>query len=871
MKKEIFKSYRSLTLFDCSRAVLEVDGYFPMINDKGMIKHLTLKDTVISPKGWDGSKIEISYRGFTDETVLTLCFGKPFSNNSADTAKVRVDITKTCITAKIESAQLEFPCKIDAEGVFCIAVEGKELKINNTTVKFEKTEIDGYFEMFSETGELCLTDITIDTKTQPYTQEQHIEALEAWRHVQLDKRDKYLDKLEKYITENPEVLPEIKGEIIVPNRLVDKGEEMTVRVVSYGTINAALTITHDSFSPDAQPQPISLDWVCENGTYYADILLKLDIPGNTRIEFWVNGQRIVRQIAVLDKGYMAVIPWIGDNKPYVDEELHRYDIPGDYWVPSPAVCEDPAETVEKFSAFIKNYHKYGDRSACVVNGKALIPDSETDSLFELDKESQERGFAQIKRQMELLGYKDMELIASYTPDAVSIEVMEKLGVKGMTSLCAWQNWQDGGWKINHCGVSNQPYYPANDDFRRSAKKRDLMCFTMGNSSCNRNYSIMALDGCPTNIVPGERYLENYVVNQHIQRFYDTFDGYIADCKNNDGQLVTVTIAIEAFCARMDWNATNEMALRYMAKKAASEKIVFTSAADVSDYHKRKNLDMQEAYFFQPDYYYGYHNGTMPGRIDDRLEADTRDYLAVIRRSSMLPMYFYDYTEEWDSVQFEDTERNEFGQIDPDEHKPSECFPKQVYTEDMTIRSEIDANVISIYITSETAKKRMVTGVFDVPFEKDFELTLDKSDATAKKIYDQWTGNTHLFVDLGALEAGETVVKIEICGTPKAVVKAEDVKDGFAAMWFGDHAYMRSCDKEAAIKVTMDAPDGANLRLISGKKVFAKDGKLCFTVNTAWFDEAPILYDYDRSAFVKALETAKIEVIGTTTCSRWSGQ
>ena len=53
-------------------------------------------------------------------------------------------------------------------------------------------------------------------------------------------------------------------------------------------------------------------------------------------------------------------------------------------------------------------------------------------------------------------------------------------MKALTSLCAWQNWQDGGWKINHCGVSNQPYYPADDDFRRAGKERDLMCFTMGN-------------------------------------------------------------------------------------------------------------------------------------------------------------------------------------------------------------------------------------------------------------------------------------------------------------------------------------------------------------------------------------------------------
>jgi hypothetical protein len=138
--------------------------------------------------------------------------------------------------------------------------------------------------------------------------------------------------------------------------------------------------------------------------------------------------------------------------------------------------------------------------------------------------------------MKALGFDRMELVASYTPDATTIEIMEDLGVKGLTSLCAWQNWEDGGWRINHCGVSNQPYYPADDDFRRSGNKRDIMCFTMGSSSCNRNYSIMVLDGCPSNIVPGERYFDHRVIHYNIQRFYDIFDGYIADSKNNDGDI-----------------------------------------------------------------------------------------------------------------------------------------------------------------------------------------------------------------------------------------------------------------------------------------------------------------------------------------------
>ena len=687
---------------------------------------------------------------------------------------------------------------------------------------------------------------------------------------ELNEREKYLERLEQYILEHPEVLPCHGGEITIPERLVDCGTTMTISLVSYNGYNAALTVTHNCFDPVNDPEQIPLDFEKRGDDYYASVTLQFDVPGNTRIEYWVNGERIVRQVAVLDKGYMAVIPWVGDNRPYLDEELHRFDLPGDYWMPEPQLCEDPEETIQKFAPYMKNSRRYGDRVACFINGRTLVPSSESDSMFELGREVQEKGLHQIKRQMDILGFDGMELIASYTPDADTMDILEKMGVKALTSLCAWQNWQDHGWKINHCGTANQPYFPADDDFRRAGDKRDIMCFTMGNASCNRNYSIMVLDSCPTNIVPGERYLAHRVVNQQMQRFYDVFDGYIQDAKNND-LLLTITIPLESFSFKMDWQATNEAAIRYMVKKAGTEKIVFTSAADVADYHKKKQWNMQPAYFFQPDYYYGYHNGTMPGRIDDRLEADTNEYLAVIRRSSMLPMYFYDYTQPWESCLFEDIERNEFGLVDPDEHKPSECFPKQVYTEDMHICSNWQDNQLIITIQSETGKRRMVTGVFDIPYEGDFEISFDKADASCHKITDERTGNTHLFIDLGALHAGETVINAKVTGTPRVAVSAELIHDGFALMYYGDHAYMRSVDKEAAIRVSMPAPDGAYLRLISGKKIFAKQGVLEFTVNTCWEDEAPILYGYHQALLTDVIDQVNVTYVGQTTCSRWSGQ
>jgi len=680
----------------------------------------------------------------------------------------------------------------------------------------------------------------------------------AKRKEVLDLKDTYLDDLENYVKENPSVLPHIVGELIVPKRLVDVGTEMTIRIISYGSFEASLMITHDCFAPDAFPEPYPLHLLLdeETNTYSEDITIRLDTPGNTKLELWVNRQRLVRQIAVLDKGYIAVIPWIGENKPIVDMELHRFDLPGDYWVHHAQVLRNPKDIVNRYYQYLLNSYKYGDRVVNFFDARDLVTDGVI-NLFEMDLESQTRGLRQLDRMIRILGIKEgMELAGCYTPDAVSLRILEDMGVKGLTSLCAWQNWDDHGWKINHCGVSNQPYYPADDDFRRIGKPRNIMCFTMGNATCNRNYSIYALDGSASNAAPGLRYSKTErSVHFSAQRFFDFFDNFIADAKNNDG-LMVFTAAIENFIGHADWASVNELAIRYMVKRAGEEKIVFASAADIADYHREKGMDTQEACFFEPDCYYGFHSIMLPGKVDDRIEYITHDYLAVVRRTKGLPMYFYDYTKSWESELFGE-KRGIWGHVNPDEFLPSECQPTQVYREDMTLDREIDGNIIRISTHSETAKAKMVTGIFDVPFAGDFTVSCDKADVVTRKVPDFWTGNTHLFVDLGSIPAGDCVIELTISGTPRTPIAAELVKDGFGIMWFGDHAYMRSMCKIKSVHIEIDAPDGAYAQQPNGTRIYAKNGKLSVTLNTSFGEEAPILRKYPRELFEKALETAVI--------------
>jgi len=668
--------------------------------------------------------------------------------------------------------------------------------------------------------------------------------------------------IEECIEKNKALFEKKYGDIIVPTRIVDKGERMTVRLESYKGDNVAFAVTHNSFGEDPMPTGICLDLREEDGKYVADVEIEFHTAGNTRLEFWAGTHRIMRQIAVMDKGYAAVIPWIGYNFPLVDDEIHRFDLPGDYWTPLNLADKWDDKQIEELAKRVQLSYKYGDRLAILFDARSIDPNAPSETVFELPEKVQEEGITRLYNALKLAGIESPELFACYTPDKVAMGIFEKLGAKAMTSLCIWQNWRDGnedGWKINHHGAPNQPYYPAVDDFRKNGKKRNIMCFSMGNATCDRNYDIMAFSGCPTNSAPGHRYRQYRIEHFQVGRFYDSFDGFLAAAKHSD-DLLTVTVAIEAFAAKSDWNACNEMAIRYMVKKALKEKIVFVSAADIADYHKKHDLPMQKAYFFQPDAYYGIRDAELPGHIDDRLEADTPEYLAVIKRSSMRPMFFFDYAEDWNSSNYNEKGRNKYRLINPDKIDPNECEPKQVESRDVRYSHRWEGDTLVVCADTDTPKRKMVTGEFDIPFNRDFTFTVDKPDASATKIYDYRNGNTHLFIDMGALEEGCNKVSIKIKGERRTPDKHVLNYGYLGVMPYKDHAYLRSLAVGSGIRVRMKAPDSAYVVHCGGEVVRPVGGVLDFKLNTDLLHEAPIIYGITPEDFEKA-------EICTETCGR----
>ena len=136
---------------------------------------------------------------------------------------------------------------------------------------------------------------------------------------------------------------------------------------------------------------------------------------------------------------------------------------------------------------------------------------------------------------------------------------------------------------------------------------------------------------------------------------------------------------------------------------------------------------------------------------------------------------------------------------------------------------------------------MVTGVFDIPFERDFIFKLDKSDASATKICDYRNGNTHLFIDMGALSVGLNEIRITVSGVRRSPDKHVLAFGLLGAMPYADHAYLRSLAVDSGVRVRMSVPDSAYVVQPSGETVRPKDGVLEFEMNGELLNEAPIIF------------------------------
>ena len=842
-----------------------------------------IRDDCFSPQGFASFELRFQVEQCDENTVFCVGFGKPFEYALSEDSQVEISFEAERIVVQDgESYASAVPDGRTGEWRIVYSKEILTVYGGNVTLSLNvpKNHMIGYCTLFGKSGKASVVGVKLfsDSDVKPFSEEQRAEAKTKWQKWRMHRNEMAVDRFADYLEKHPEERLERPLEIVLERRMVRVGDSLRVSVVSRCEKTPSIYVTHNYLSEDScAREMLPVEFIKNNEVWVGEFTLPFLKAGNTLIEAITGDIRIVRNVAVYDKGYLVVTPWIGSNIPNVDEELHKYDIPGDYWLYAQPLYDPPEIFLDMARDLRKMSYIYGDRIVPMINANWLMCGTSEGNLFELPSECQRNGFESTLKIMDLLGCDRTELIASYTFGNDTIGILKELGIKAVTSLCVWQNWQDSDWKINHWGAPNIPYYPSRDDFRRAVYKGDLMAFSMCTSSSVRNYSIYTQDGCPTLVCPGQRYTRQAAQHYSIQRFYDTFEGYLQDARNNDTPTY-VTIAIEDFLGRDDWRKANNRALDYMAARAKTERIIFASAADITDFYAAEFEGMQPTAYFQPDFYCGYRIGAKPAVLPDRIEIDDPRYMAMFRKGETLPQFWYDYTHEWDAALFDDVERNQYGLYNPDEIDVSTLSPKQMDRRGVSAETacRVDGDTLTVTCIVNTPKPLALlpVAVYDIPLSDCRQIN---SDINVHKVADMYRNTTHLVAELTDVQAGRQVFELKFKGIPTkteerifclqdalCIREAEAPKtDRNGVLQPGSkepHCYLWSADGARVVRIILDGAQlqGARLLTNGGEYSEAPCGQWTIAVNQKWQNESPILFGVTAAELKGAVISVEYE-------------
>lgn len=829
---------------------------------------VNLRDDCFPPQGYTSFDFRFLVEKCNREAIVCVGFGKPFEYTLPRDCQVVVTLASDRLC--LQDGDLSDTVSM-ADSACSLQITYSEnhlaVRCGDATASLDvpAEHMIGYCSVWNEQGNANVSSIQLfsDCSAAPYTTQQRLAKKAEWQEWRMRRNQTAVEAFAEYLEKHPEERLSRPLELLVERRMVRVGQSLTVRVEAHTAEPPIIFVTPNYLGEQAgERKRLPVTFTANADGWRGKYELTMQTAGNTRIEAVTGELRIVRNIAVYDTGYLVVTPWIGSNFPLVDEALHQYDLPGDYWLGDHATpLDDPPE---KFLELVREQRKlayrYGDRTVPFINANWLMTGTVEGNIFELPAACQEQGLQATLRMLALAGFDSTELVASYTFGNETPTILEKLGIKAITSLCIWQNWQDGNWKINHWGAPNAPYYPAEDDFRRAGKKRGIMAFSMGTTSNVRNYSIYTMDGCPTLVCPGQRYTGQLAQHYNIQRFYDTFEGYLQDARNN-ATPTYVTIAIEDFGGRTDWRLANERALNYIVGRARTERIIFASAADIADFYAAEYPALQPTAYLQPDFYCGYRVDDKPALLPDRIEVDHQQYLAMFRKGEALPQFLFDYTREWNCALFDSAERNRFGLFNPDRVLADRLTPKQVDRRGLSVQisRQLCADVLTLTfdVTAQSPVSRLPLAVFDIPLT---DCRITYGSTAAYFLSDGQTGATHLVAEFSNILVGHQRLQLRIQGMlihPKerlsciqdmlCVREAEapktDENGTLLTARKAPHCYLWSHDGAQAIRVSFDGSrlPGAWLAGNDGRRSEAKSGVWSFTINQDWRNEAPILF------------------------------
>ncbi len=266
----------------------------------------------------------------------------------------------------------------------------------------------------------------------------------------------------------------------------------------------------------------------------------------------------------------------------------------------------------------------------------------------LDKDAIIARLRKMDAYFQRAGFAPLHGFATYTPSNSLIAAMKEMGWNVLHSIIPEQNWSDGHWSINHWGMPNQPFYAANDDFRKPMRRAERNVVEMG-MNCYHLYMPHVVNFGDNVLSPSHflRWHRTVDSGAYPERFRNFLMDYLQPARRQRAPFFLIagfefgrTFGVRSMTQH------NRKGMEIVIELSRTMPIVFATGRDVAAYVEKFNDVHPEAVYTQRDYLAGTRIMDKPVNSGPSIGMEMADFKAVFEHLEPLPYYHYDYLETW---------------------------------------------------------------------------------------------------------------------------------------------------------------------------------------------------------------------------------
>ncbi len=525
----------------------------------------------------------------------------------------------------------------------------------------------------------------------------------------------------------------------VAPELAKVGEPVTLKmeVLADSQPNAAIELVPDLYVDGlSKRQGLALPWQTAGArdgrtVYRAELKLPAAQAGAYRLKWRCDAggdiAEFTRHFAVIDDSYaVCIILSTSHHAAGPGIDLQKHSIPYEQWIGEPLEVNRLLNgNAETWAAWSREYRQFGTKVNPHLFGPYWVRGTPVDPQANLQAESPDLQMAILRGYRETLprlGFGSVGIISAYTMDNSFVQAARDANFRTISSLCSGQNFMDGPMRINHFGMPDRPYFIGTSDFRQAGPGGPAGL--VGIPQCQRNTFLCREFNCTYCLEPAwnDYYNEGggrrEIDDLWMSRMYDFFDAMLQN-RLSQSTPYFFNVGLEFNGVAPGITEANRLLIEYAARKARTERLVFSTGEAVSDYYRRHFRETPETTCYQQDYFGGLTKLDKFAGYPDTLEIEGAAFKALMRAPDVLPAYQYDYQRPWNYPAWgnEDLVRNRWGYLYPGRHDPFAVVPKIIDTrlfEASREDSEQDgAMLITLTVQARTDQKKLVLALWDL--------------------------------------------------------------------------------------------------------------------------------------------------------------